>query len=107
MAAKSISSIKKSSSNLVKELRKIKNEIKKSPDIARGEMTVKEEVIDKLIMQASRLQNPKDALVKYYEEFNKYKFSPTSVGTFNMPVQQDTSSNTMDMMFDSFMEMNR
>ena len=106
IAARSMSNIKNTSSDIVKELRKIKNEIKKSPSIAKGEMTVKEEVIDKLISQALRLKNPKDALKKYYEEFNKYKFSPTSVGTFNMPVPQDTSSNTMDMMFDSFLQQN-
>ena len=91
---------------ILQEVKVIKNEIKKSPDIAKGEMTVKEEVIDKLIMQASRLKNPKDALIKYYEEFNKYKFSPTSVGTFNMPVPADTTSNTMEMMFDSFRQTN-
>jgi hypothetical protein len=106
IAARSMKNIKNKSSDIVKELRKLKLDIKKSPAIAKGDMTVKEEVIDKLISQALRLKNPKDALKKYYEEFNKYKFSPTSVGTFNMSVPQDTSSNTMDMMFDSFLQQN-
>ena len=107
IAARSMLKVTNNSSKLVKDLRKIKNEIKKSPAIAKGEMTVKEEIVDKLILQALRLKNPKDALKKYYEEFNKYKFSPTSVGTFNMPVPTDTSSSTVDMMFDSWLQQNQ
>jgi len=62
LAAKSMMNVKNKSSELIKDLRKIKSDIVNAPKISKGEMTVSPKVIDELINRAQRLTASKSAL---------------------------------------------
>ena len=62
LAAKSMMNVKNKSSELIKDLRKIKSDIVSAPKISKGELTVSPKVIDELINRAQRLTASKSAL---------------------------------------------